>query len=193
MEKTSIRQSNKGFTLVEICVTLVLFSILATITTMSLIAWQENATYRTQEDNAELIYMAAKNKIALLNANNILDEQPEWGVNEISTVTNVGNVKKCYAYCVADDYEKFKKGNTLSNASAVLVFDLVSDHLYKKDLLEKYIMIVYSTDGLIEGVFYSDRSNIKNVFTTQNVDLSNLNGINYNMLMDSVIGAYIAK
>ena len=73
MEKISIRQSNKGFTLVEICVVLLLITILATITTLSLINWQEYSINKKMDDNAELIYMAAKNKIAQLKSDNTFD------------------------------------------------------------------------------------------------------------------------
>ena len=66
MKIRDLRQSNKGFTLVELCVVLVLFAILASVSTLSLLSWQENSTYQSQEDNAELVYMAARNKIAQL-------------------------------------------------------------------------------------------------------------------------------
>ena len=190
MEKISIRQSNKGFTLVEICVTLVLFSILATITTMSLIKWQEYSIFRTQEDNAELVYMAIKNKIAILNANNILDDQTGWGENEI--YTGEGTIKKCYAYCNAGDYKNIKNG-TLLNSSASLIFELAGDHLYDKNLLNEDILIVYTTDGFIEGVFFSDRCNIKNTFGNKNVNLSDVKKIKSEILSDNFIGAYIAR
>ena len=77
-ESVSLRKSNKGFTLIEICVVIVLISILATITTLSLINWQEYATNKKMEDNAELIYMAAKNKITQLKSDNTLYELKNW-------------------------------------------------------------------------------------------------------------------
>ena len=143
-ERISLRQSNKGFTLVEICVTLVIFSILATIITMSLISWQAYSTNTEQEDKAELVYMAFRNKMAILKANNVIEAE-STGTSE-------------YYYCKKGDYQKYKSNNNtvLSNKNIKTLFDYVIPYIYDKKMLDAYI-VVEIDGGDIKMVLYSDR------------------------------------
>ena len=148
MEKTSIRQSNKGFTLVELCVTLVLFAVLATITTMGLLKWQEYSTNKEMEDKAEIIYMAVRNSIAKLKANNVLEETEGWGHSDSSTLGSDG---KYHMVCTSGDYDDYING-TLSQTSAKLLFNMTADYLHDKKILnyisDKYIYSIEKLDNL---------------------------------------------
>ena len=209
MEKTSIRQSNKGFTLVEICVVMVLITILATITTMSLIRWQEYSVNRTMDDNAELIYMAARNKIAQLKSDNTLDELKYWGSNggniavgisynkkyhliEKTNVTNGTNVSDdeivYYLICGDKDYQDYLN-NDLTEPDKILLFDILNDYSHDKDILKANIAIEYSEDGTIFSVYYSDRTPF-GYGNTYEVNLTSSLDTSENNLYEKVIGLY---
>lgn len=52
--------SNKGFTLVELVVVLLLLAILLSVTTFGLLGWIDWATFRSEEATAEDIFYAAQ-------------------------------------------------------------------------------------------------------------------------------------
>ena len=168
MKMKGLRQSNKGFTLVELCVTLVIFTMLVSTAVFGLIQWQAHSTYMQETENAELVYMAAKNKISKLIANNVLYETPRWGKNgENNTVTKSGVSDYSsvtddviyYAKCNKGDYNKYSAvTNKLSpNDSANLLFDIIDEYIYDPSLLDACICIEYTADGRIMAVLYSDR------------------------------------
>ena len=205
MENISIRQSNKGFTLVEICAVMVLMSILATITTLSLIKWQEYSINKTMEDNAELIYVAARNKIAQLKSNNALNELKNWGSNGSNNITgisytnnyhltnnpNISDENVYYLVCDKNDYDKYTS-NSLSDPNKILLFDLLLDYTYKKDILKANIAIEYNEDGAIFKVYYSDRTSF-GYGSSYAVDLSSNLDTSINNLYEKVIGLYSAN
>jgi len=166
MGRKALLQSNKGFTLVELCVVMVLFSILVTITTMGLMKWQEYSTYTQQEESAELVYMAARNKIAKLRANNVLDDYERFGdeSRKLTGITypDVPENDLRWAFCSMneyDNYDNLMKGNDPTGAK--LIFDLISDYIYDDVILNGSIGIEYSAStGVVYKVFFSDRTNI---------------------------------
>ncbi|MBR4778123.1 MAG: type II secretion system protein [Lachnospiraceae bacterium] len=142
-KRISLRQSNKGFTLIEICVVLVIFSILSTIVVFNLISWQEYSTNMGQDQNAELIYTALRNKMAVFKANNTMDNMPD-GIY----------------YCLQGDYAKYKSKDTnlMNNKYKKLFFDNVIPYIYDKKMLNAYI-VAEIVNGEIRTVLYSDRYN----------------------------------
>lgn len=200
MEKISIRQSNKGFTLVEICVVLLLITILATITTLSLINWQEYSINKKMDDNAELIYMAAKNKIAQLKSDNTFDELKNWGKQDTGlSYTNkyhlIGSNNASetiyYFLCNKDDYLAYTKGN-LSDVNKKLMFDLLKDYLHDKKLLKANIVIEYGIDGTIYAVYYSDRTSF-GYGTSNAYNLSSSQAVSQDKRYEKVVGLYSIK
>ena len=183
-KRISLRQTNKGFTLVELCVTMVIFSIIATISTMGLLKWQQYSSNNEMENKAELIYMALRNSIAKLKANNVLDETEGWG--DVSTQDSNG---KYYMVCNAGDYIDYKEGNLSgSKASAKLLFDLTVDYLHDKKMLNYDIVVSYSIDGVIYGVYYSDRSSLSYKDSTGKINVLTSDS---DTLYENVVGAYI--
>jgi len=163
-----LRQSNKGFTLVELCVTLVIFTILVSTAVFGLVQWQAHSTYMQENENAELIYMAAKNKISKLISNNVIEEVPLWGKNgnnNIVTKSNISDYSSMtaetiyFAKCKIGDYNKYSgvKNKLNSDDSANLLFDLIEDYIFDPSLLNASICIEYTGDGRIMAVLYSDR------------------------------------
>ena len=162
MKIKGLRQSNKGFTLAEICVTFVIISVLASITTFGLIAWQHDSMFNKQQQNAELVYMAARNKIAMYNANKVAFETTP-------------------IYCDIEDYEKYKysyskedNNNTSlkqEKQQAWKLFNMISEYTYDKTILNAYIYIEFDDKNNIKCVYYSEKTkffdssgNIKNEY-----------------------------
>jgi len=203
-ERISLRQSNKGFTLVEICVVLLLISILAAITTLSLISWQEYSTNKKQEDNAEIIYMAFKNKISQLKSDNTLYELKNWGSKGTSNVAGVTYPNKYhtldntstsdtiyYMICEKTDYEKYKK-KTLGDANKILMFDLLVDYIHDKKMLKANIAIEYGEDGTIYSVYYSDRTTF-GYGASYGLNLSSKLESTSDKLYNKVVGVYYSQ
>ena len=183
-KRISLKQSNKGFTLVEICVTLVIFSLIATVSTMGLLKWQQYSSNNEMENKAELIYMAARNSIAKLKANNVLEETEGWG--DYSTMGTDG---KYYLVCNAGDYKDYKEGNLSdTKASAKLLFELTVDYLHDKKMLDHDIVVSYSYDGVVNAVYYSDRSRLNYKDSAGKINVLSSSS---DTLYENVVGVYI--
>ena len=63
------RFQNFGFTLVEMIVTIVIISILATLTISGIITWQKWSDYRRQNEYAQTLFVAAQNQLTEYGAN----------------------------------------------------------------------------------------------------------------------------
>ena len=178
MEKKGLLQSNKGFTLVELCVVIVLLSLLITVTTMGLLTWQEYSLNNKQEENAELVYMAVKNKMAVLMKNNALFEVRGWKSNaandeevqltfdeetlmESETVTALSN-GNYYMLCNKADYAKYKdkEYEGMSPNGSKTLLDFIVPYIYDKSILDACIAVEYDPNGNIISVFYSDRCSV---------------------------------
>ncbi|MCR5205475.1 MAG: type II secretion system GspH family protein [Lachnospiraceae bacterium] len=154
-----LSQSNKGFTLVELCVTIVIFTILVSTAVFGLIQWQEFSTYRQQTENAEVVYMAARSKLVKLKANNALDELQisTKAENITNKVTSYGSKTVYSAKCNKADYATYSSTPNSLNSSTKLLFDLIEEFIYDKSLLDACISIEFNEDGTILAVYYSDR------------------------------------
>ncbi len=165
-----LRQSNKGFTLVELCVVMVIFSVVVSISTFSLIQWQHDYESGKQDSNAELIYMAIKNKIAIYKANDATEELPGFydpnnvqeddiGLDDDDPVTMASFKGFDYLSCKKGDYEKYADPATRSQVDqhAKMLFKYVEDYIKDKTVLNASITIEFDSDRNIIAVFYSDR------------------------------------
>lgn len=77
MPKTTCLKQNKGFTLVEMVVVLVLMTIFLGVVAMGIIAVQDQAEQISTDNSAENIFVAAQNKITQMNASGQLAEKCE--------------------------------------------------------------------------------------------------------------------
>ena len=180
MKKEGLIQSNKGFTLAELCVIMVLISVLASVTTFSLIAWQHDSVYNKEVLNAEIVYMAMKNKIAIYKANGAIDDltwwveyNPEDNINEREDDRLEMSKREGYRYimCKKDDYDAYLTGNTENiEDSAPIVYDIVSQYIKDKNILRASICVEVDNDGNIIAVFYSDRVGYFSCKTTSQED-----------------------
>ena len=85
----NIKLRNKGFTLVELIVVLVLISIILGITVFSAIAWMDWSRFKHNEATAEEIFYAAQNQLAELEASGAYDRK----INEALLVEVAGETE----------------------------------------------------------------------------------------------------
>ncbi len=74
-QKLSQLNTNKGFTLVELIVVLVLFVILLAISIAGLLTWQDWSRFKKENTAAETIFYAAQNQLSELSATGVYKEK----------------------------------------------------------------------------------------------------------------------
>ena len=189
MSCEKLLQSNKGFTLAEICVVFVLISVLASITTFSLMTWSHESQFDKAEQNAELIYMAVKNKIAMYKANGTIDEV----IADISKAYTEGQTS-IYICCKKEDYKTYKKLKESRNQDeynpwAEALFDFVGKYIYDKTVLNAYVLAELDKEtGNVLKVYYSDRTDFYNLSNSSNPILNEYK--DYDNRYDKVVGFY---
>ena len=70
----TFRQRNKGFTLVEMIVTLVGLSIMLSLSVFGLLAWQDWADFNRENEYAQILYIAAQNQLTEFAVDGRLEE-----------------------------------------------------------------------------------------------------------------------
>lgn len=161
--KNKLSQSNKGFTLVELCVVMVIFSILASISTMGIMSWHQYSLNNKADENAQLVYMALKNKLTILKANGSIKEVKGLFENdEDDDGNNIADSSDGYLYmiCQKNDYSAYTKpkpGETVKGKGAKLLLDLIMPYIQDKSILDACIGVVLNQDREIVSVFYCDR------------------------------------
>lgn len=68
---------NKGFTLVEMIVTLVVLSIVLSLSVFGLLSWQDWAEFKRENEYAQILYIAAQNQLTEYSADGRLKELQE--------------------------------------------------------------------------------------------------------------------
>ena len=82
-ENRKIRQKkcaghhNKGFTLVEMIVSMAILSILLSLSVFSLVAWQDWSDFKRENEYAQVLFIAAQNQLAEFGADGRLKEMQE--------------------------------------------------------------------------------------------------------------------
>lgn len=210
MKKSNL--NNKGFTLVEMCVAIAIFSIIAATVVFSLIKWQAYYNYRKQEEYARTIFLSARQKMSMLKADNVLEEffedtmltDPLTGKKNYSCrfADNSSlypaaeyNQPVCYANCSKGDYDKYMSGNYagMRGKEAKKLFELIKDYVYEKTLLNNCVAIEYAPEsGQVFAVFYSDKADcfVYDGGNARNINISKRSGME---IFDEEIGYYSYK
>lgn len=107
MRKRNLSQlnTNKGFTLVELIVVLVLFVILLAISIAGLLTWQDWSRFKKENTAAETIFYAAQNQLSELSATGVYKEK---------VVKVIGDKRDLLLDAPEKSEKKYFNGSTIS-------------------------------------------------------------------------------
>lgn len=151
-------KKNSGFTLVEMCVAMVVFAILIGVSVFGIISWSAYSDYRKQNEYASTLFLAVKDSLVTLKSDNVLDEFIKKHDAEIRPAGSLGYIKPvCCAYCNRGDYGRYLANEPLTGKNAEILFLLLEDSVYEKNILDGCIAVEFSPDdGELFALFYSD-------------------------------------
>lgn len=173
-------RSNRGFTLVEMIVTMMLLSILLTISVMGLMAWQDWSDFNQANEYAETMFLAAQNQLSEYNANGTLEdfakqtknfspvevkldsiyyeEGQAYSDDSVWVTVNKGTLVSVRAN--KGDYSLYAAGKDTTSPTAPIVYQLLESYLYDTSILNDAICVEFSLeDGQVFSVLYSAKSN----------------------------------
>lgn len=173
-------RSNRGFTLVEMIVTMMLLSILLTILVMGLMAWQDWSDFNQANEYAETMFLAAQNQLSEYNANGTLEdfakqtknfspaevkldsiyyeEGQAYSDDSVWVTVNKGTLVSVRAN--KGDYSLYAAGKNTTSPTAPIVYQLLQGYLYDTSILNDAICVEFSLeDGQVFSVLYSAKSN----------------------------------
>lgn len=173
-------RSNRGFTLVEMIVTMMLLSILLTISVMGLMAWQDWSDFNQANEYAETMFLAAQNQLSEYNANGTLEdfakqtknfspaevkldsiyyeEGQAYSDDSVWVTVNKGTLVSVRAN--KGDYSLYAAGKDTTSLTAPIVYQLLEGYLYDTSILNDAICVEFSLeDGQVFSVLYSAKSN----------------------------------
>ena len=173
-------RSNRGFTLVEMIVTMMLLSILLTISVMGLMAWQDWSDFNQANEYAETMFLAAQNQLSEYNANGTLEDFAKQAKNLNPDAVNLDSIYYEEGKAYSDesvwvtvnkgtlvsvrankgDYSRYAAGKTTTSPTAPIVYQLLEGYLYDTSILNDAICVEFSLeDGQVFSVLYSAKSN----------------------------------
>lgn len=173
-------RSNRGFTLVEMIVTMMLLSILLTISVMGLMAWQDWSDFNQANEYAETMFLAAQNQLSEYNANGTLEdfakqtknfspaevkldsiyyeEGQAYSDDSVWVTVNKGTLVSVRAN--KGDYSLYAAGKDTTSPTAPIAYQLLQGYLYDTSILNDAICVEFSLeDGQVFSVLYSAKSN----------------------------------
>lgn len=173
-------RSNRGFTLVEMIVTMMLLSILLTISVMGLMAWQDWSDFNQANEYVETMFLAAQNQLSEYNANGTLEdfakqtknfspaevkldsiyyeEGQAYSDDSVWVTVNKGTLVSVRAN--KGDYSLYAAGKDTTSPTAPIVYQLLQGYLYDTSILNDAICVEFSLeDGQVFSVLYSAKSN----------------------------------
>lgn len=173
-------RSNRGFTLVEMIVTMMLLSILLTISVMGLMAWQDWSDFNQANEYAETMFLTAQNQLSEYNANGTLEdfakqtknfspvevkldsiyyeEGQAYSDDSVWVTVNKGTLVSVRAN--KGDYSLYVAGKNTTSPTAPIVYQLLEGYLYDTSILNDAICVEFSLeDGQVFSALYSAKSN----------------------------------
>ena len=172
-------RSNRGFTLVEMIVTMMLLSILLTISVMGLLAWQDWSDFNQANEYAETMFLSAQNQLSEYNANGTLEDFAKQTESLNPEIVNLDSIYyeegKAYtedsvwvtkdkgtlvSVCAnKGDYSLYAAGKTTTSPTAPIVYQLLESYLYDTSILNDAICVEFSLeDGQVFSVLYCGKA-----------------------------------
>lgn len=173
-------RSNRGFTLVEMIVTMMLLSILLTISVMGLLAWQDWSDFNQANEYAETMFLSAQNQLSEYNANGTLEDFAKQTKNYSPAGVKLDSIYyeegKAYtedsvwvtkdkgtlvSVCAnKGDYSRYAAGKVTTSPTAPIVYQLLESYLYDTSILNDAICVEFSLeDGQVFSVLYCGKAN----------------------------------
>lgn len=175
-----MKNENKGFTLMELVVTFALLLILSSLGVVGVLAYQDYADYKRQNNYAQTLFVAAQSKLTDYSVRGEMDrfaETPGEVLLMDTVITPSGKAaseggnnqgaKKGTVYCLtgtAENYQKYLAGEyegktDRESMEYQLLYDVFDEYLYDKTILEAAVSLEYNPEeGLVYGVLYSDKN-----------------------------------
>ena len=172
-------RSNRGFTLVEMIVTMMLLSILLTISVMGLLAWQDWSDFNQANEYAETMFLSAQNQLSEYNANGTLGDFAKQTKNYSPAGVKLDSIYyeegKAYtedsvwvtkdkgtlvSVCAnKGDYSRYAAGKATTSPTAPIVYQLLESYLYDTSILNDAICVEFSLeDGQVFSVLYCGKA-----------------------------------
>lgn len=165
--KRFMKKDNRGFTLVETIVTLIILVILLSVAGLGLTAYIRHANYIRNNNYAETIFYAAQTSLTHYKANGqlkdlqiLMDDESKNGANK--GMVDISRIKN--PEIAGDQYENrlyylmISKDSTRKDEASQALLDLLSDYIYDSSILDASICLEFDPyDGTVYSAIYSDR------------------------------------
>lgn len=174
-----MKNKNQGFTLVELIVSFVILMMLASISLVGILAYQDFADFKRQNSYASTLFSAAQSELTSMSVRGSLKELLEVSDSELlldTVVTDSG--KKAsdsqngletksgtiyYLTGTKETYQKYLAGeyagkSDIESKKYQMLYRIFDSYIMDKSVLNAAISIEYEPErGLVYSVLYSDK------------------------------------
>lgn len=186
-----MKNKNQGFTLVELMVTLVILMILASMSIAGVLAYQDFADFKRQNNYAQTLFVAAQSQLTGYSVRGETEKLKDVPAEilQLDTITvpsgksaaespggeNAKSGTVYYLTGTRENYEKYLVGEYRDKTDAEsrryqALYDVFDEYLMDKSILSAAVALEYNPDsGLVYSVLYSDK-NASFTYTNKNKD-----------------------
>lgn len=186
-----MKNKNRGFTLVELIVTFVILLILASMSIVGVLAYQDYADFKRQNNYAQTLFVAAQSQLTGYSVRGEMENLKEVPAEtlQLDTITAPSgesaaksrsgeNAKQGTVYYLTgtrENYEKYLVGEYRDKTDDdsrryQALYDVFDEYLMDKSILSAAIALEYNPEaGLVYSVLYSDK-NASFTYTNKNKD-----------------------
>lgn len=174
-----MKNKNAGFTLVELIVTMTVLLMLASFGIAGVLAYQDYADFKRQNNYAQTLFVAAQSELTAYSVRGeegMLLENPGEALPLSEIITSDGSraddsekaegAKKSTIYYLTgtgETYQKYLAGEydgkeDVKSRQYRLLYGIFENYLYDKSVLDAAIALEYNPEeGLVYSVLYSDK------------------------------------
>ena len=175
-----MKNNNEGFTLVELVVSFVILLIIVSMGIVGVLAYQDFADFKRQNNYAQTLFVAAQSKLTACSVRGEDWEMQQMPGEELLLDTIITPDAKSAAGSSRADgtksdtiyyltgtkatYQKYKNGeyegkNDPESRGYRVLYDMFDEYLIDKTILEAAVALEYNPKkGLVYGVLYSDKN-----------------------------------